>query len=141
MAGRLETRTSSTTTGRTWWRATSCEAGSSSITGLAFYPGGSYPARYDGALFFADYSRNCIWVMLKGANGLPDPTKLESFATPAVDPLDPENPVLTGPVDLVTGAERRPLLPQPERRHDPADPVLRHQQAPGGSRHRLSDRR
>ena len=81
-----------------------CEAGSSSITGLAFYPGGSYPARYDGALFFADYSRNCIWVMLKGANGLPDPTKLESFATPAVDPLDPENPVLTGPVDLVTGA-------------------------------------
>ena len=42
--------------------------------------------------------------MLKGANGLPDPTKLESFATPAVDPLDPENPVLTGPVDLVTGS-------------------------------------
>jgi glucose/arabinose dehydrogenase len=80
-----------------------CEAASSSISGLAFYPGGSYPARYDGALFFADYSRNCIWVMLKGANGLPDPTKLESFATPAVDPLDPENPVLTGPVDLVTG--------------------------------------
>ena len=39
------------------------------------------------------------------------------------------------------GGERRPLLPQPERRHDPADPVLRHQQAPGGSRHGLPDRR
>src|SRR4029453_6779507 len=43
----------------------SCPAGSSSITGSAFYPasGGPYPAAYEGALFFADYSRNCIWAM------------------------------------------------------------------------------
>ncbi len=40
-----------------------CPPGSSSITGLAFYTGGNYPAEYNGALFFADYSRNCIWVM------------------------------------------------------------------------------
>ena len=45
----------------------------SAITGLAFYTGGSYPSLYDGALFFADYARNAIFVMPKGQNGLPDP--------------------------------------------------------------------
>jgi len=51
-----------------------CPPGSSSITGLAFYPGGSYPPEYDGALFFADYSRNCIWVMFNPtASGSPPP--------------------------------------------------------------------
>ena len=41
-----------------------CQAGSSSVTGLAFYTGGSYPAGYQGALFFTDWSRKCIWAML-----------------------------------------------------------------------------
>jgi glucose/arabinose dehydrogenase/PKD repeat protein len=41
-----------------------CPTGSSSVSGLAFYDGGSYPSTYGGALFFADYSRNCIWAML-----------------------------------------------------------------------------
>jgi glucose/arabinose dehydrogenase/PKD repeat protein len=40
-----------------------CPTGSSSITGMAFYDGATYPANYAGALFFADYSRDCIWVM------------------------------------------------------------------------------
>jgi len=40
-----------------------CPAGSSSLSGLAFYNGGAYPTSYNGALFFADYSRSCIWVM------------------------------------------------------------------------------
>ena len=31
----------------------------SAITGLAFYTSGEYPSAYNGALFFADYSRNC----------------------------------------------------------------------------------
>ena len=35
-----------------------CSPGSSSITGLAFYNGGPYPTSYNGALFFADYSRS-----------------------------------------------------------------------------------
>ncbi|MGH2924924.1 MAG: PQQ-dependent sugar dehydrogenase, partial [Solirubrobacterales bacterium] len=36
----------------------SCPTGSSSTTGLAFYPStGPYPPAYRGALFFADYSR------------------------------------------------------------------------------------
>ena len=37
----------------------------SSITGLAFYEGASgssvdYPNKYNGALFFVDYSRDCL---------------------------------------------------------------------------------
>ena len=31
------------------------------------------PADYDDALFFADYSRDCIWVVAGGAGGAPDP--------------------------------------------------------------------
>ena len=49
-----------------------CPTGSSSIAGVAFYPNGPFPDAYDGSLFFADYSRDCIWVMFPGTNGLPD---------------------------------------------------------------------
>jgi len=55
--------------------------GGSSISGVAFYNGGAYPARYDGALFHADYSRTCIWVMFPGADGVPDPANRATFAT------------------------------------------------------------
>ena len=57
-----------------------CPTGGSSVTGLAFYGGGSYPASYNGGLFFADYSRNCIWFMPAGANGT---------ARPAVQTFEP----------------------------------------------------
>jgi PKD repeat protein len=67
-----------------------CPTGSSSITGLAFYTGGTYPSSYNGALFFADHSRNCIWVMLAGTNGLPDAGNRAAFATPAAGPVDLE---------------------------------------------------
>ena len=60
----------------------------SSTVGMAFYEGGDYPADYDDALFFADYSRDCLWVMTKGSNGLPDPTKRANFLTPAANPVD-----------------------------------------------------
>ncbi len=58
-------------------------SGASAITGVAYYNRTGirpFPARYDGALFFTDYIRNCIWVMRNGANGEPDPTKVELFA-------------------------------------------------------------
>jgi uncharacterized repeat protein (TIGR01451 family) len=61
--------------------------GSSAITGLAFYNGGSYPTAYNGSLFFADHSRNCIWVMFPGSNGLPDKTKVANFVTTAANPV------------------------------------------------------
>ena len=44
----------------------SCGTGSSSITGVAFQTPGAFPAQYDGALFFGDSSRYCIWAMLAG---------------------------------------------------------------------------
>ena len=65
-----------------------CGAGSSSITGLAFYGTGPYPSAYDGALFFADYSRSCIWALLPDANGDPDPTSALTFDGGASSPVD-----------------------------------------------------
>jgi PKD repeat protein len=66
-----------------------CPTGSSSVSGLAFYTGASnYPASYNGGLFFADYSRQCIWFMPNGTSGSPDPTKVQVFAKGAVQPVD-----------------------------------------------------
>jgi len=71
--------------------AGSCsDSGGSSTTGLAFYQGGSFPAEYDGALFAADYSRKCIYALKRGANGLPDPSKISIFAAAAAGPVDLE---------------------------------------------------
>ncbi|MCU1428019.1 MAG: sugar dehydrogenase [Actinomycetia bacterium] len=65
-----------------------CGTSGGATSGVAFYNGGSlpgpagtYPSTYDGALFFADYSRKCISVLLAGSNGLPDPTKAAPFAS------------------------------------------------------------
>jgi hypothetical protein len=65
-----------------------CSTANSSITGIAFYPSGSYPASYADALFFVDHSRNCMWVMNKGANGLPDPATVHVFENGAAEPVD-----------------------------------------------------
>src|SRR6266536_1458986 len=85
--------------------------GGSSITGLAFYPttGGAYPSSYAGALFFADYSRKCVWAMLPGANGLPDKANIVTFLSGGVSPVD----LVVGPgndlyyVDIAGGAVHR----------------------------------
>ena len=60
---------------------------------MDFYDGGTFPSQYNGALFFADYSRDCIWVMFPDANGDP-----ESGHAPAV-----RRPGRAGPVDLQVG--------------------------------------
>jgi glucose/arabinose dehydrogenase len=65
-----------------------CKFGSSSLSGVSFYPGGPFPDSYDGSLFFADYSRDCIWAMLPGSNGLPDPTSIQPFVQGAANPVD-----------------------------------------------------
>jgi glucose/arabinose dehydrogenase len=66
----------------------SCPTGSSSAAGIAFAPAnGNYPAEYRGALFFADYSRDCIWAMLPGADGVPDPARIRTFAAGATNPV------------------------------------------------------
>jgi len=74
-----------------------CRSGGSSITGVAFYQGGSYPTEYNGALFFADHTRNEIWAMMP-TNGLPDPAKLQSFVG-----VDGAGGAAGHPVDLKIG--------------------------------------
>jgi PKD repeat protein len=70
-----------------------CPLGNGSvISAISFYPGGGYPGTYNGALFFGDHSRNCIWAMLRGANGLPNSNNLQAFV------VDPNS----HPVDLAT---------------------------------------
>ena len=67
-----------------------CPKGGSSVAGtsFAFASGGSYPAEYRSALFFADYTRRCIWAIPTGANGLPDITKRRTFVGGAAQPVD-----------------------------------------------------
>ena len=56
-----------------------CPVGTSSITGIAFEDGSNYPADYDGALFFADAARGCIWVMKRGGGADPAPGQISQF--------------------------------------------------------------
>jgi glucose/arabinose dehydrogenase len=66
----------------------SCPTGGSSVAGIAFGAVNSnYPSEYRGALFFADYSRSCIWAMLPGADGVPDPDRIRTFAAGAAGPV------------------------------------------------------
>lgn len=51
----------------------------SAIGGSAVYEGAEFPAEYQGALFFADAVRGCIYVMLPGADGEPDPNTVRPF--------------------------------------------------------------
>jgi glucose/arabinose dehydrogenase len=70
-----------------------CPTGSSSTAGLSFEfspTGTSYPLAYQGALFLADYSRDCIWVMKKDANGVPAPGLIETFVAGAANPVNLE---------------------------------------------------
>ena len=69
-----------------------CPTGSSSIAGLEFEfnSASTYPAEYDDALFFADYSRDCIWVMRKGADGHPAPGLIRPFVEAAANPVNLE---------------------------------------------------
>jgi glucose/arabinose dehydrogenase len=64
------------------------KTGSSAISGLAFYTGSVYPELYSNALFFADYSRDCLFVMLADTEGDPDPTTRATFVDAASNPVD-----------------------------------------------------
>ena len=67
-----------------------CPIGGSSVAGLAFqfYTSGPYPPEYDGALFVADYSRDCIYVMKRSGGVLPSPSTMKRFRLDAADPVD-----------------------------------------------------
>ena len=62
-------------------------ANGSSISGLAFYNGGNYPASYNGGLFFSDYTRKCIWFMPALANGRPNTAAISPVIAPAAGPV------------------------------------------------------
>ncbi len=64
-----------------------CPGPSSSISGIAFSAGDTWPAGYGGALFFADYSRGCIWTLPPGPGGLPDPAGVATFASQVPGPV------------------------------------------------------
>ena len=71
----------------------SCPLGSSSLSGVSFEfapTGSTFPSDYRGALFFADYSRDCIWVMKKGGSSVPSPGHIETFAAEAANPVNLE---------------------------------------------------
>ena len=68
----------------------SCATGSSSVGGIDFYETGGFPNSYNGALFFADYSRDCMWAIRAGAGGLPDVAQLQAFNPGAANPVDIE---------------------------------------------------
>jgi glucose/arabinose dehydrogenase len=64
-------------------------ANGSVISGMAFYEGGPYPASFDGALFFADHSRNCIWAMKPATTGgLPSSSNISTLVAQAANPVD-----------------------------------------------------
>jgi glucose/arabinose dehydrogenase len=83
----------------------------SAIAGLAFYdrskvPAESpFPAADDGALFFSDAARGCLWLMREGVDGAPDPTTIENFALPQ----EADGPFT--PVDVVEGPDGSLYVP------------------------------
>ena len=68
----------------------------------------SYPAEYQGALFFADYSRDCIWAMKQGRQPHPVTRAHRHLRRRRGEPGQPR--VRPG---------RQPLLRRLRRRHDP----------------------
>ena len=84
-----------------------CSNGGSAASALAF-GGPPYPAQFQGALFVADYVKACVWALMAGTNGLPDPANIKTILT-GVAAVDIE----TGPdgrlyyVDIVAGTLNR----------------------------------
>ena len=103
----------------------SCPTGSSSISGSrssSRRPAARFPAAYQGALFFSDYSRDCIWAMKKGGNPKPNPGQLETFVAGRRQPGEHR-----------VRPRRQPLLRRLRRRDDPTGRSLLSAPPPGGT--------
>jgi glucose/arabinose dehydrogenase len=69
--------------------ADDCAEENGAVTsGIEFYETGDYPDEYDGALFFGDYARGCIWTMLPDGSGDPDPGNVQTLVEGAALPVD-----------------------------------------------------
>ncbi len=58
-----------------------CPNGGLAISGLAINRSGFGPNSLDGALFFSDFTRDCIWYLPAGGNGQPNPNNATLFAS------------------------------------------------------------
>lgn len=82
----------------------------SAIAGLSFYDPAGVPAEdllpseFDGALFIADAARKCVWSMLEGPDGMPDPSTIDNFARAHHDEQ-------FNPVDVVQGPDGALYMP------------------------------
>ena len=95
------------------------------VSGIGFYGGTSYPSAYRGALFFADHSRECIWEMPLGANGEPDPTRVQPFVNEAANPVDIQSGPNGFPTTSTSTAARSttsPTAPSAFARPAPSSP-------------------
>jgi glucose/arabinose dehydrogenase len=83
----------------------------SAVAGLAFYdgtgvdPSVALPEKYDGALFFTDAARGCIWTMEEGPDGRPDPSTVENFW------VRQSSDTLFTPVEVVQGPDNALYVP------------------------------
>ncbi|MET0135950.1 MAG: PQQ-dependent sugar dehydrogenase [Kibdelosporangium sp.] len=80
----------------------------SAIAGIAFYTGNSYGSAYQGAMFFGDNARRCLWAMLPGGNGMPDGGRIVPFrnnVNPVQVKIGPNGDVFY--VDIWLGEVRR----------------------------------
>src|SRR5262249_6067736 len=76
---------------------------------------------YQGAVFFSDYIRDCMWVIQKGANGLPDNSTVKTFIddSAGIRAVDIESNPGTGGlwyVDIRRGAVPPVSYPRPRGR-------------------------
>ncbi|HET9613819.1 MAG TPA: PQQ-dependent sugar dehydrogenase [Candidatus Limnocylindrales bacterium] len=81
---------------------------SASVSGLAFADGAPYPAPYDGALFVADYARNCIVILPDRGDGVPSTTAMpfeSAAAAPVMLTQDPDGNIAY--VDFTGGTIHR----------------------------------
>jgi glucose/arabinose dehydrogenase len=94
--------------GRTEIGEAVCDSGGSSLSGVTFYDGATFPAEYNGALYFADATRGCVWVIRADADGRPDVNTVRLFraAVSVVDmQVGPDGALYV--VDYGDGAVRR----------------------------------
>ncbi len=63
----------------------------SATAGIELYGGTSFPLPYQGALFFSDYARHCIWVLPDlNQDGEPETAAVHAFDANVVSPVDLE---------------------------------------------------
>ena len=60
----------------------------SSTSGVAFVANPNWPIKYQNGLIWADYARQCLYLMPAGPDGRPDPTRVEMFEQNSAYPVD-----------------------------------------------------